>query len=52
MKLESLSMKYELIQMEDDQWKCDYFSKLIVGVNEMKTYNKVIVNRQVVNKVM
>lgn len=41
-----------MMQMEENQKINDYFSKLIVLVNQMKTYGEAITDHQVVEKVM
>jgi len=51
-KLQSLRRKYELMLMEDDQRICDYISKLLSVVNQMKACGEEISDQQVVGKIM
>lgn len=47
-KLQSLRRKNEIIHMKEEQMIRDYFYKLIVVVNQMKTCVEVISDQQVV----
>jgi hypothetical protein len=51
-KLQSLRRKYELMLMEEDKKIADYFSKLMIVVNQMKTFGEVFTDQQINEKVM
>lgn len=47
-KLQLLRKRYELMQMEENLKISDYFSKLIVLVNQMKICDKGVTDQQMV----
>ncbi|XP_073225681.1 uncharacterized protein [Cicer arietinum] len=51
-KLQSYRRKYEIMQMEANQKVSDYFSKLTVIVNQMRTCGENITDQMVVEKVL
>jgi len=51
-KLQSLRRKFELMQMEDDQKIAEYISKLINIVNRMKACGEVMIDQQIIEKIM
>lgn len=51
-KLQSLTRKFELMLIEEDQRVSDYLSKLFAVVNQMKACGYNLYDKQVVDKVI
>ena len=51
-KLNALKRQYELLQMEDNERICDYFTRLLRIVNQMQEYGERFKDQDLVEKVM
>ena len=51
-KLNTLKRQYELLQMEDNERICDYFTRLLITVNQMQECGEKFKDQDLVEKVM
>ena len=52
MKLNTLKRQYELLQMEDNERICDYFTRLLIIVNQMQECGDRFKDQDLVEKAM